>query len=221
MGPIATAPRIGRGLPSRRLEADERHAQLVAAGLALLKETSLDAVSASAVARAAGVSKALVFHYFPRNRDLHGAVLRAAVAEMLAGLDIGPRVAPTDRLRLGIEAFLAFIEHNPGVYQAIARGAGADPTLLEVFEEARAGVVAIVRDGLALERLPPGLELAVRGWVAMVEEVVLHWLAGKPVPRQAIVDYLHRAALSLLPASLSLDANGDADPDLSPGVPGR
>lgn len=59
---------------SRRLDAEARREQLVAAGLDLVKRGPIDQLTADDVARAAGVSKGLVFHYFPTTRDLHVAL---------------------------------------------------------------------------------------------------------------------------------------------------
>ncbi len=61
-----------------RLDADSRREQLLQAGLTLLRTTPFDQLSAVDVARAAGVSKGLVFHYFPTTRELHVALLRAS-----------------------------------------------------------------------------------------------------------------------------------------------
>jgi len=188
----------------RRLGPDARRGQLVAAGLELVKTVPYPEVSADDVARAAGVSKALVFHYFPTTRDLHVAILRAAAAELLVRLDVDPKLPPDQKLRAGLEAFVAHIEQQPAGYLAVARSAGADEQLLAVFEDTRAGVVEIVGRSLGLTVVPPGLRIAIRGWIAMVEESVLHWLEDRPVPRHQLVDFLQKAALTMLPNALTL-----------------
>jgi AcrR family transcriptional regulator len=194
--------------PARRLGPEARRAQLVGVGLALMKEMPFDEVTAEVVARAGGVSKGLVFHYFPATRDLQVAILRAATAELLRDLDVGGDLAPDERLRVGLEAFVRYIEQQPASYQAVVRRAGSDERLLEVFEDTRAAVVDIVAAALGLSELPAGLRLLIRGWIAMVEECVLHWLDDKPVPRDELVEFLRRAALTMLPEALRLGAAG-------------
>jgi AcrR family transcriptional regulator len=201
---IDTPPR-----PGRRLGPEARRAQLIRVGLGLMKEMPFDEVTAEVVARAGGVSKGLVFHYFPATRDLQVAILRAATAELLADLDVGADLPPDERLRVGLDAFVRYIEQQPASYQAVVRRAGSDERLLEVFEDTRGAVVDIVAAALGLSEVPAGLRLLIRGWIAMVEECVLHWLDDKPVPREELVEFLRRAALTMLPDALRLGTAGD------------
>ena len=196
--------------PNRRLGPEARRSQLVGVGLALMKEMPFDEVTAEVVARAGGVSKGLVFHYFPATRDLQVAILRAATDELLADLDIGAGLPPDERLRVGLDAFVRYIEQQPASYQAVVRRAGSDERLLAVFEDTRSAVVGIVAATLGLTELPAPLRLVIRGWIAMVEECVLHWLDDKPVPREELVEFLRRAALTMLPDALRLGARRPA-----------
>src|SRR5437870_7004351 len=205
--------------PNRRLGPEARRAQLVGVGLALMKEMPFDEVTAEIVARAGGVSKGLVFHYFPTTRDLQVAILRAAAAELLADLDVGAGLPPDERLRVGLDAFVRYIEQQPASYQAVVRRAGSDERLLAVFEDTRSAVVGIVAGALGLAELPAGLRMAIRGWIAMVEECVLHWLDQRPVPREDLVEFLRRAALTMLPDALRPGASGGSPPPAGPPPP--
>jgi AcrR family transcriptional regulator len=202
--PDTQAPAVS----GRRLGPDARRAQLVGVGLALVKTMRFDEVTAEVVARASGVSKGLVFHYFPATADLHVAILRAASAELLAEIDVGAGLPPDERLRVGLDAFVRYIEQQPASYQAVARRATSDERLLAVFEDTRAAVVDIIAAALGFSELPAGLRLVFRGWIAMVEECVLHWLDDKPVPREELLEFLRGAALTMLPEALRLGATG-------------
>jgi AcrR family transcriptional regulator len=108
----------------RRLGPDERRAQLVAVGLELMQTQPLDLVTAGHIAERAGVSKALVFHYFPTHRELQAAVARAAGELMLAafrkvGADHGASIE--ERVDAGIRSFLTFVELQPVSYASLAR----------------------------------------------------------------------------------------------------
>jgi AcrR family transcriptional regulator len=207
---------VTAAVPSRRLDPGARRAQLVGVGLALMKQMPFDEVTADIVARAGGVSKGLVFHYFPTTRDLQVAILTAASDELLADLDVGAGLPPDERLRVGLDAFVRFIEQQPASYQAVVRRAGSDERLLAVFEDTRSAVVGIVAGTLGLSELPAGLRMAIRGWIAMVEECVLHWLDERPVAREELVEFLRRSALTMLPDALVLGAAGASAPALAP-----
>ena len=192
----------------RRLGPDARRAQLVGVGLALVKTMRFDEVTAEVVARATGVSQGLVFHYFPSTADLQLALLRAASAELLAVIDVDPGLPPDERLGAGLDAFVRYIEQQPASYQAVARRAGSDERFLAIFEDTRAAVVDMIAGALGFSALPPALRLVFRGWIAMVEECVLHWLEDKPVPRDELLEFLRRAALTMLPDALRLGVPG-------------
>jgi AcrR family transcriptional regulator len=65
----------------RRLDVDVRRAQLLEAGARLFTERGYDAVSMNAVAREAGISKGLLYHYFPGKQEFFAATLQAAAEE--------------------------------------------------------------------------------------------------------------------------------------------
>jgi AcrR family transcriptional regulator len=203
--PPASATAATPATPGRRLGPDARRAQLVAVGLGLVKTMRFDEVTAEVVARAGGVSKGLVFHYFPTTFDLQVAILRAASAELLVELDVGAGLPPDEALKVGLDAFVGYIEQQPASYQAVARRAGSDERMLAVFEETRDAVVGIMATALGFPELPAGIRLVFRGWIAMVEECVLHWLLeAKPVPRDELLEFLREAALRMLPDALML-----------------
>jgi AcrR family transcriptional regulator len=205
--PPTAAPDAPTPLTSgRRLGPEARRAQLVAVGLALVKTMHFDEVTAEVVARAGGVSKGLVFHYFPSTNDLHAAILRAASAELLVEIDVAAGLPPDEALKKGLDAFVGYIEQQPTTYQAVTRRAASDERMLAVFEDTRAAVVDIMAATLGFSELPPALRMVFRGWIAMVEECVLHWLDEKPVPRDELLDFLGEAALRMLPDALALGA---------------
>src|SRR5687767_12287942 len=83
---------------NRRLDADARRRQLLEAGFQMIQTRPYSQVTADEVARAVGVSKGHVFHYFPTNRDLQVAVVRVAAAELLNRLNVDPDLPPEERL---------------------------------------------------------------------------------------------------------------------------
>ena len=195
--------------PRTRLDPDARRAQLVALGLRMLSTRPLDKVAIDDIAAEAGISRGLLFHYFPTKRDFHVAVARAAAADLLARTDIGSDLPPIQRLRANVEAFVDYVTDNRDAYVAFIRGSsGGDPQLLEVYEDTRRAFTDRVLDGLGLTSpFPDRLRLAVRGWVAFTEEVTDDWLSGGSLDRDEVVDLIDEALLALIAA-----AGGDPPP---------
>src|SRR2546421_9827356 len=65
-----------------RLGIAERRAQLLEVGLELFSTRPYDEVRIDEIAARAGVSRGLLYHYFPTKRDFYLAVTRAAAAEV-------------------------------------------------------------------------------------------------------------------------------------------
>jgi AcrR family transcriptional regulator len=184
----------------------DRREELLHAAVELGRRSGLGAIEAAAVAVKAGVSKALVYYYFPTHRDLQAAVVRNAADELLAGIRavLVPDGDPAAMLTAGLEAAIAYIEQQPEAFIALARSSGFDPKLFEVFEYARDGVADVLADGIGLTDLTPAQRIALRSWIALTEEAVLHWsLAAEPVPRAELVAFCRDAALHVLASPMA------------------
>ena len=65
-----------------RLGVDERRRQLLELGAELFARHSYDELSMARIAREAGISKALLYHYFPSKQAYFAATLEQAAAEL-------------------------------------------------------------------------------------------------------------------------------------------
>ena len=188
--------------PRTRLDPEARRAQLVALGLKMLSIRPLDKVAIDDIAAEAGISRGLLFHYFPTKRDYHVAVARAAAQDLLDRTDMLVGATLGLRLRANVEAFVDHLTENRDAYVAFIRGsAGGDPDLLAVYEDTRTAFTDRVLIGLGLaHRDEPRLRPAVRGWVAFTEEVTVDWLSrGQDgLDRDELVDLIDDALVALV-----------------------
>ena len=185
--------------PRTRLVPEARRAQLVGLGLSMLDTRPLDRLTTDDVAAAAGISRTLVFHYFPTKRDFHVAVADAAAAELLARTLPDPALPSLDRLRAAVGAYVDYVADRPDAYVAFIRGSsGGDPQLLAVYDRTRTALTLRVLDGLGETDPLPRLRVAVRGWVGFVEEVTVDWLSQRDLTRAEVVDLLDDALVALV-----------------------
>jgi AcrR family transcriptional regulator len=166
----------------------------------MLSTRPLEKVAIDAIAAAAGISRGLLFHYFPTKGDFHLAVARAAADDLLARTEVGDDLPPLERLRAGVEAFVDHVAANRDAYVAFIRGsAGGDPALLEVYEATRSAFTGRVLDGIvASGTAPHRLRVAVRGWVAFTEEVTVDWLSQPAMARDEVIDLVDDALVALV-----------------------
>jgi len=168
-----------------RLQVDERRSQLIELGLQLFAERSVDELSIDDIARAAGISKGLLYHYFPSKRDYYLEVVRAAAGHLVehtvaAGVDASPAA-----LQDGLDVYLDFVEQNARSFVALMRGSN-DPDVLQIVETTRRSIADRILARLGQEQPTPLLRTALRGWIGLVEAASLDWLERRDLPREQL-----------------------------------
>src|SRR5215218_10888924 len=104
-----------------RMRGDERREQLLSAGVELLAHRGHDEVSIDQIADAAGVSKGLLYHYFPTKKDFILAALGRGEEQLAERLRPDPALDPEAQLEKSLEAFLDDVETHKSAYTAIFR----------------------------------------------------------------------------------------------------
>jgi AcrR family transcriptional regulator len=187
----------------RRMGVEERRQQLIGVALELFSHRSPDDVSIDEIAAAAGISRPLVYHYFPGKQSLYEAALRRAADELAARFQ-EPREGPLGaRLLRVMGRFFDFVdEHGPG-FSALMRGGPAvgSSTANAMIDEVRQAARDQILRHLGIDRPSARLELVVRSWVSLAESTALIWLDGRRVPRaelevQLVHDFAALAAVS-------------------------
>src|SRR3954469_2944246 len=132
-----------------RLSTDARRDQLVALGIDIFSERPFEEGSIDDIAAAAGISKGLLYHYFPSKRDFYVAVIRSAADEMQALTEPARAREPRERLAAARERYLEYVETRARGYATVLRaGIGSDPAVADIVEEVRGAMVARLLDDL-------------------------------------------------------------------------
>lgn len=186
-------------MPRKRLELDERRAQLLALGLSAFSTKSYDSVSIDDLAQSAGVSKGLLYHYFPSKRDLYVATVREAAEQLLSRIVPDPTLSPLEQLSFGVDAYLAYVSENADAYLSLMQsGVGRDREVHAIVERTRQRFVQVMLDRAGPIQLSPVQRVLVRGWVGMVEAASLDWLKQPSVERKELRGVLVGALLHAL-----------------------
>ncbi|MFI7585688.1 TetR/AcrR family transcriptional regulator [Spongisporangium articulatum] len=173
----------------RRLTAEDRRRQLIGVGLRLLTTTPVHELSVDDVAAEVGISRSLLFHYFPTKTDYFRAVVRAAGDRFVAACSPDPALPREQQLAATVDGLIDFVERRRENYLAFVLGAAADPVLQEGTDEVRDKLVAAIMAALELpESALAGLQ--VRGWLAYAQELVVRWATHHEVSREELRDLL-------------------------------
>src|SRR5918996_4096859 len=95
--------RSPNGPAYRRLKLDDRRRELLARGAELFARYSYDELSMRKIAKEAGISKALLYHYFPSKKAFFQGTLARAADELRARTEPDPELPPLDQLRGSLE----------------------------------------------------------------------------------------------------------------------
>jgi len=170
-----------------RLDVDERRRQLLELGAELFARHGYEELSMSRIAREAGISKALLYHYFPSKQVYFAATLEQAAAELAKVTEPDPERPPVEQLSTSLDAYLGWVERHMGAYDKLIRSVGAVPEVRDLVERVRGETAARILAGVTPGNEPtPMLRAAVRGWLWFMDGVVLDWIEHRDMDRQRL-----------------------------------
>jgi AcrR family transcriptional regulator len=175
-----------------RMSPDDRRAQLIALGTEMLADRPLEQVSVEDIADQAGVSRGLLFHYFASKQDFHLAIVQDASKTMLERTAPDPSLGgPYEILRDSISNYVDYVTENRDTFIALLRGsATGDSGMRAVFEQTRTTMADRTVRNLHLLQVETNetTQLAVRGWIAFVEEATISWLREPQITRDELIE---------------------------------
>jgi AcrR family transcriptional regulator len=186
-----------------RLQVEDRRRQLLELGADLFARHSYDELSMARIAREAGISKALLYHYFPSKQELFEATLQQAAAELAARTAPDPALPPVEALAGSLDAFLGWIEENELAYTKLMESAGGVGEVRSLIADVRDQTAQRILEGLfgVSAETPPKARAAVRGWLWFMDGAILDWLEHRDIERSELRDFLLGALLGALGAA--------------------
>jgi AcrR family transcriptional regulator len=168
-----------------RMSPESRREQLLELGTQLLSTRTLDEISIEVLAEEAGISRGLLYHYFGNKQEFHLAVVRRAVEQLVAITAPRDIEDPLEQLAVSIGAYLDYVVENYTGYVSLVRAAaGGNEELRAIYDEGRRALTDRIFEVTGEEGLQalgitdsPAMRLLVRGWSAMLEDVIINWVA--------------------------------------------
>ncbi|MET8751172.1 TetR/AcrR family transcriptional regulator [Streptomyces sp. NPDC059104] len=173
----------------RRLSPDDRRAQLRAVGAALFAAKPYEDVLMEEVAERAGVSRALLYRYFPGKRELFAAVYREASDRLLSSTALDPDVPASAWLRAGLDTHIDYFAANRNTVLAANRTLAGDPVVQAIIDDELAGLRAHLLTVTApAEEQYAMVSAVVTSWLVFVRALCVDWLLDGAYSRTALAD---------------------------------
>lgn len=186
----------------RRLSVEERRRQLLASALSLFAHRVPEDVSLDDVAEAAGVSRPLVYRYFPGGKQqLYEAALRSAAEELEQCFDEPRQGLRLPRLGRALDRYLAFVDEHDAGFSALLQGGSVVETsrTTAIVDGVRRAAAEHIYSHLDIKDPSPRLRMTVRMWITAVEAASLIWLdEGKQPPVGELRDWLVEQFVAVL-----------------------
>lgn len=191
--------------PRRRLSPDDRRNELLALGAEVFGQRPYDEVRIDEIAERAGVSRALMYHYFPDKRAFFAAVVRAEGERLFEATNMPPEAGQSlfDRLRAGVLAYLRYDEEHPHGEFAAYMGMGrSDPVLrgIEDVDNDRQASRIVTRIHEAVgddldSTVERDLRITVCGWLAFTFEMCRQQIMDPSIDADYVADTCAHALL--------------------------
>jgi AcrR family transcriptional regulator len=175
----------------RRLEPDERRAQILACARRLFRERHYEAVSTTELARQSGVARGLINHYFGTKRELYLEVVRDLMFIPEYAVERLPRGTLEERVAASTDRFLSVIERNSAMWLAAigTGGYGRDPDVERIMQEADEIAADRILETVGLGDITTGreeLRAMVRSFSGMAKAATREWLVSRTLTRDQV-----------------------------------
>jgi len=184
------------------MDNDQRRAQLLGLAKRAFSDRAYDDVSVDDLARVAGISKGLLYHYFPTKRDLYVAGLSEIADELVDAVTrVVEELAPIDRVRASVDAYLEYVARHSRAFVALMRGGiGSDPEVAAVVESVRSRLFDQLSGSpvASLVARDARIETAIRGWIGFVEAASIDWCANPRLSQTELCELMTQVLFQIL-----------------------
>ncbi|GAA0381201.1 TetR/AcrR family transcriptional regulator [Streptomyces blastmyceticus] len=184
----------------RRLDPGERRDQLLDTGARLFAAKPYHDVLMEDVAERAGVSRALLYRYFPNKRELFAAIYRQAADRLLTDTRIDPSGPLLEQLSAGLDIHFDYFAANRNTVLAANRELVGDPVIQAVITDELAELRQRVLDATGLDGRPRDtVSAALTSWLVFVRALCVEWLTNEAFSRAE----LHAMSVGALRGALA------------------
>ncbi|WP_280276840.1 TetR/AcrR family transcriptional regulator [Nocardia wallacei] len=198
-------------MAGRRLNPQQRRDQLLDIGAALFAEKPYEDVLMEDIADRAGVTRGLMYHYFPNKRDFYAAIFQRASDRMLASTALDDERSLAEQLQAGLDAHIQYFIDNPRDAITVNRGVLAgDPVIQAIIAEELSTVGKRLLDKLEFEGHARAVAaVAVHGWLVFVRTVCVEWVQSQAISRTELTQICLNALTGAIEPALAVHPSSE------------
>ena len=192
----------------RRLSPDDRRNELLALGAEVFGQRPYDEVRIDEIAERAGVSRALMYHYFPDKRTFFAAVVRAEGERLFEATNTPPDPGQSlfEQVREGVLAYVRYDEEHPHGAWAAYIGMGSSDPVLRGIEDADNDrqadrIIGRITDAVGRtmdSKVERDLRVTIYGWLAFTFEMCRQRLIDPSIDAGYVADACAHALLDAI-----------------------
>jgi len=203
----AENPEPGARPGRRRLAPDDRRQALIHSALKLFNTQPYDEVSVDDIAAEAGMSRALVYHYYGGKAGVFVSALQQMGDDVVAAVAKAGTENPDNWLTAGLSAYFDHIQANPiGITALIRNGSLISRDDRQVLDGIGDRMLRLMLASLDPPADSPVLKSVLRGWISMVETMGRGWLSQGQPTREELETLLPELLRAVLGAAAWHDA---------------
>ena len=195
-----------KGKEAARLKPDARREQILRVATDHFTHENNDAVSIQKIAADAGVTRALVYHYFPGKDSLLEAVFQAEAEALLAATAPDPALSARENVERSVGAYLDHFAASSGKLREFYAPRGATAPLVQELV-ARNHHAQVERILPLLGSDTPLARLAIGAWLAFAAEAARLSVSTARVSKTEVIGL----CIDAMQAVLGDMANNNAD----------
>jgi AcrR family transcriptional regulator len=225
--------RVAGSTAERRRRRDDRQRHLLRIAALAFAQRGLHDVSMDDIARAAEVSKPVLYEHFDSKEHLYEATVLDATEELAASLHqaAGAQPDPEQQMWQGIQAFLDAVEQHPEWWLLTRQAAQISEGRLadlgrrshQISTNAITNLFSAAGDSAGTSTMRSTLELLAQAFVGACATVAQWWIVHPEIPKETVavtlMNMLWMGFGDLSERNLWLPPADEADPQGQPAPP--
>jgi AcrR family transcriptional regulator len=171
----------------RRLKPEDRRNELLDVGAEFFAARPYDDVLMEDIAAHVGVSRALLYRYFPAKRELFAAIYQRAADRLLDIAQLDPDLPLIDAVSTGLDAHIDYFAAHRLTVLTANRTLAGDPLIQAIIDDELAVLRGRMLDAAGFTGHARDVASAtLRAWLVFVREMCLDWLENQVIDRNEV-----------------------------------